>query len=284
MINKFLNFQQVNKMENLYPPLIILKNKSLFTIKKRPSSICKSPYVADIEESDELVHAPSLSCGGLVDKGEKVICSKKSGTGKCKHLVQLGFEKDSSTYISTNPLLANKITNSILLNKLLKMPFEYDRDDINPEFTIGNSRFDFVIQNNDNKYIIEVKAVPIAIYENLPVKEYIKNDYSTYDSSKKIGVFPIGYRKSKNHPISERAIKHLDELGDNIESGNAKYACCLFIVGRDDVVSFQPAKEDQFYVAAIKKAVSRGVKIRAVKMKWIDGKCYFNGELPVIIE
>ena len=271
-------------MELLNPPLIILKNKSQFTIKKRPSSICKSPYVADVEETDELVHAPSLSCGGLVDKGEKVICSKKSGSGKCKHLVQLGYDNESSVFVSTNPLLANKIANSILLNKMLKFPFNYNREDIQPECTIGNSRFDFVIQNSDTKYIIEVKAVPIAIYENLSVKEYIKNDYSNFNTNEKIAVFPIGYRKSKNHPISERAIKHLDELGDNLESGNAKYACCLFIVGRDDVISFQPAKEDQFYVAAIKKAISRGVKIRAIKMKWIDGKCYFNGELPVIID
>ena len=270
-------------MTSLGPPIIILKNSQTFTIKKRPSSICKSPYVADIEESDDLVHAPSLSCGGLVEKGNNVICSKKSGSGKCKHLVQLGYEKDSGVYISTNPLLANKITFSLLQNKLIDMPFTYKRVDINPEYTIGNSRFDFVIKNGDDKYIIEVKAVPIAIYENLPVKEYQNKDYSSFNPMEKIGVFPIGYRKSKNHPISERAIKHLDELGDNIESGNAKYACCLFVVGRDDVTSFQPANEDQFYVAAIKKAISRGVKIRAIKMKWINNVCYFAQELPVII-
>ena len=65
---------------------------------------------------------------------------------------------------------------------------------------------------------------------------------------KKIGVFPIGYRKSKNQPISERAIKHLDELGNNLENGTSEYSCCLFVVGREDVTSFQPAKEDQFYI------------------------------------
>ena len=54
------------------------------------------------------------------------------------------------------------------------MPFQYNREHVNSEYTIGNSRFDFVIKNNDKTYIVEVKAVPIAIYENLPVKEYKK--------------------------------------------------------------------------------------------------------------
>lgn len=266
-------------------PIIVLKNTSNFTIKKRPSSICKSPYVADACETDELLHAPSLSCGGLVDKDAKVVCSRKQKqSGKCKHLVQLGYDKLSDTHISTNPLLANKIANSLLLNKLIKMPFQYNREHVNSEYTIGNSRFDFVIKNNDKTYIVEVKAVPIAIYENLPVKEYKKKDYSNCDPNKKIGVFPIGYRKSKNQPISERAIKHLDELGDNLENGTAEYSCCLFVIGREDVVSFQPAKEDQFYVAAVKKAIARGVKIRAVKMIWKNNCSYYGGEVPVIID
>ena len=52
----------------------------------------------------------SLSCGGLVDKDAKVVCSRKQKqSGKCKHLVQLGYDKLSDTHISTNPLLANKI-------------------------------------------------------------------------------------------------------------------------------------------------------------------------------
>ena len=113
-------------------PIIVLKNTSNFTIKKRPSSICKSPYVADACETDELLHAPSLSCGGLVDKDAKVVCSRKQKqSGKCKHLVQLGYDKLSDTHISTNPLLANKIANSLLLNKLIKMPFQYNREHVN---------------------------------------------------------------------------------------------------------------------------------------------------------
>jgi DNA-binding sugar fermentation-stimulating protein len=265
-------------------PIIILKNTSNLTIKKRPSSTCKSPYVADANETNELLHAPSLSCGGLVDKDSSVVCSRKhKQSGKCKYLVQLGFDSESNAFISTNPLLANKITNSLLLNKFLKMPFTYNRNNIHPEYTIGNSRFDFVIKDDNKTYIIEVKAVPIAVHENLTIKELSKKDFTGYNPKKKIGVFPIGYRKSKNVPISERAIKHLDELGNNLEEGKAEYACCLFIVGREDVVSFQPSMEDLFYLTAMKKAIKKGVKIRAVKMIWRNGCCYFGGELPVII-
>ena len=86
-----------------------------------------------------------------------------------------------------------------------------------------------------------------------------------------------------NQQVKEQS-KHLDELGDNLENGTAEYSCCLFVIGREDVVSFQPAKEDQFYVAAVKKAVARGVKIRAVKMIWKNNCCYYGGEVPVIID
>ena len=76
----------------------------------------------------------------------------------------------------------------------------------------------------------------------------------------------------------------MDELGDNLENEHLNTHAVFFVIGREDVVSFQPAKEDQFYVAAVKKAIARGVKIRAVKMIWKNNCCYYGGEVPVIID
>ena len=253
------------------------------TIKKRPSSICKSPYVADANETEELLHTPSLGCFGLVEANSKVICSEKKNTqGKCKYVVQLGYDSISNTYISTNPLLANQIAN-VLLEKR-KIQFDFIYDEVLREKTIGNSRFDFILKEKNKTHVVEVKAVPIAFYENVPVKEYKKRKYDDYVKEDKVGIFPVGYKKKKDDPVSERAIKHLQELGRLISMKEIESGTCLFVVGRNDVTRFSPSKDDPHYCKAIKEAMDLGVNIRAVKIEWKDNKAYFREEIPVVIE
>ena len=264
-------------------PIISIPYPNKFTIQKRPSAKCKSPYVADAEETTELLHAPSLGCFGLVEKYSKVICTEKINcNGKCKYLVQLGYDPDSDTYVSTNPLLANQIA-EILLNQK-KINFDYTYDTVEREKTVGNSRFDFILSGEDKKHIVEVKAVPIAFYENLPVKEYKKRKYDNFNKQDKVGIFPVGYKKNKDAPVSERAIKHLNELARLISEKEISTGTCLFIVGRNDVSKFSPSKDDPHYCLAMKEAIKNGVNIKAIKIKWVDNNAYFAGEIPVVID
>lgn len=264
--------------------IMSIDNPVELTIKKRPSKICKSPYVADAFETDELLHTASLGCFGLVEQHAKVICSKKENSkGKCKYMVQLGFDSESNTYISTNPLLANKISEILLKDNKINFNFKYNI--VNTEQTIGNSRFDFVLEDEiNNRHVVEVKSVPIAFYENLPVKEYRKRSYDGRDTHSKIGIFPVGYRKNKNSPISERAIKHLKELGRLVKDKEIASGTCLFVVGRSDVNQFSPSKDDPFYCSAIKEALDDGVNIKAIKLEWINNKVYYLGEIPVVTD
>ena len=134
------------------------------------------------------------------------------------------------------------------------------------------------------KHVVEVKAVPIALFENLPIKEYNKKQYPDVNYNQKIGVFPVGYKKNKNSPISERAIKHLVELGRLISDNIINTGCCLFVVGRNDVSSFSPSKEDPYYCKAINEAVAKGVQIKAIKIEWIKNSAYYRGEIPVVLD
>ena len=266
--------------------ILSIPNPINLTIQKRPSKICKSPYVADANETNELLHTPSLGCFGLVEKNSNVVCTQKINTnGKCKYLVQLGYDTESNTYISTNPLLANQIA-EILLNQN-KINFSFKYQSVFREKTIGNSRFDFVLNENNldiKPHVVEVKAVPIAFYENIPIKEYKKKKYSNFDKNKKIGVFPVGYKKSKDSPISERAIKHLKELGRLISEKHISSGTCLFIIGRDDVIQFSPSKEDPHYCLAMKEAIDMGVNIKAIKIRWNNNNAFYAGEIPVVID
>ncbi len=71
-------------MENII--LHELENVVEGEVAKRPSKICKTPYVADviINSEETLGHSPSLGCCGLVEKGSSVIMSRATGAkNKC---------------------------------------------------------------------------------------------------------------------------------------------------------------------------------------------------------
>ena len=75
-----------------------------------------------------------------------------------------------------------------------------------------NSRFDFYGISDNKPFILEVKNVPLADYVDCENKEKKNMNFDNYDFKDKISYFPDGYRKKKNQPISERAIKHINEL------------------------------------------------------------------------
>ena len=68
------------------------------------------------------------------------------------------------------------------------------------QVTFHNSRFDFAgIDENDNEFIIEVKAVPVADYHNVSKQDkkkmMKKNTFVDKSPKDKIAIFPDGYIK-----------------------------------------------------------------------------------------
>ena len=137
-----------------------------------------------------------------------------------------------------------------------------------------DSRFDFHgYDNNNQEFIVEVKTVPLADYEDIPKKERKGKNYDEIPFENKIAYFPDGYRKKATDPVSPRALKHINELRVLKETKNIRTILC-FVIQRDDVSSFQPSIIDPIYRDAVYAAKNAGVEIYAVVCKWHqDGRC-----------
>lgn len=257
---------------------------------KRPSKSVKSPYMADIiiEDNESLAHCPALGVSGLLNCDSKFICSKNEDEKrKSKYTIELVYlpsTKNSFVLTNTNPQFGNRIFKSILDNNLIA---EYDNNLLyKTEKKYKDSRFDFYIKKNTNREeFIEIKSVLLCDFEkdDYPVTIIKKPEISTLDNYKKAAIFPDGFRKNKNVPISTRAIKHLETLEDCVQNGYD--ASLYFIVQRDDCMYFKPSNVDQFYYEALKKAYNNGVNIKAIKVEWTaDGNCLYKSFIDVIID
>jgi DNA-binding sugar fermentation-stimulating protein len=255
---------------------------------KRPSKHVKSPYIADIiiNKEEQLAHCPALGVSGLLNTSTKFLCSfNDSKARKSKYTIELCYlpsSKNDCVLTSTNPNMGNKLFQSIINNNLIE---EYENNKFfKAEKTYKDCRFDFYIkkENNREEYI-EIKSVLLCNFNRNDYPDYIKNpEIHRNDSYKKGAIFPDGFRKSKNVPISERAIKHLKTLRD-CKKNNID-ASLYFMIQRSDCDYFKPSDVDQFYQKELKEAIEDGVNVKAISVNWNDdGSCVFNGFIPVII-
>jgi hypothetical protein len=131
-----------------------------------------------------------------------------------------------------------------------------------------DSRFDFTgIDENGVPFIMEVKNVPLADYEDLPLQERGKIDFTGRDWNSKIAYFPDGYRKKITDTISPRALKHICELKKIKEMSKTRCIIC-FVIQRDDVNRFQASVVDPEYRNALKTAFDSGVEVVTLVVKW----------------
>ena len=256
---------------------------------KRPSKSIKSPYIADIKIEDEesLAHCPALGISGLLNCNTEFICSKnESQSRKSKYTIELTYlpsSKNSTVLTNTNPNMGNKIFQSIISNNLIDCYKNHIH--FQAEKTYKDCRFDFYIEKNDSKKeFIEIKSVLLCNFDKDDYPDYIKKpEINTNTKYKKAAIFPDGFRKSKNVPISERAIKHLKTLQDCVSNGYD--ASLYFIIQRNDCDYFKPSNVDQFYSKELKAASKNGVNIKAISLHWTSlGTCYFNKFIPVILD
>lgn len=259
---------------------------------KRPSKHIKSPYIADIiinnndKNNDEtLAHCPSLGVSGLLNTQSYFyvsICDNEKR--KSKYTVELLYvpsNKNNYVITNTNPQMGNIIFERLLTQGLLedfKNFKSYKR-----EKKILDSRFDFyIIKEDDTEEYVEVKSVVLCDFEKNNYPNFVDPEISRLKEYKKAAIFPDGFRKNKNVPISERAIKHIETLSKIKQEQNINTSL-YFIVQRDDCDYFKPSYKDQFYTEAIKKNKDF-INIKAISVSWNNlGECNFNKELPIII-
>ena len=299
-----------NILDNHNKSLLQLNNLLEGTISKRPSKIIKSPYVADIlmndNENEILGHTASLGCCGLSDKGSKILMSKiisnksslkekkeENKKSKCNYRVYLSIfedkERNKETIVGIHPKLAEDLVEQCLnknyLSKLQNIKAYKRETSIYVEGKV-DSRFDFSgIDENGTPFIMEVKNVPLADFEDITAIERKKRNYSPdlFNFNSKVAYFPDGYRKKTSDPVSPRALKHIQEL--TLIKKESKTRCIMcYVIQRTDVNRFTISMIDEQYRNAVKKALECGVEIFVLVIEWTREGCanFVRDDLPIV--
>ncbi len=233
------------------------------TVLKRPSATIKSPYVADIQLSNgttALCHTPGLGCSGLVEAGRviyvepaKVKTAKTAKTAKTSWTAILAECADETgTYtVGIHPLIAQKAAAKVL-DRLGYADVKWQQ-----EVTVGeHTRLDYVgTLPSGKKVYVEVKNAMVS------------NMISTVRADRR-ALFPDGFRKKKDEPVSPRAVKHAQTLAELAGCPDTEVAILLFTVPRDDCgggLEINPL--DPIYCRAIWAAVRAGVKVWGFSFK-----------------
>lgn len=281
IINLYILFNykmELLKISNKYEDLICLK------IKKRPSSIIKSPYVADCilfdhdtidednEEADKhkpnyLLYTPGLGCGGLVVASNYVYGVKSSTSSKTQYTAMMTYCEDSEGiyYVGVHPMISQKAC-------LVYLQTTYKDYVWNSEVTLTKeTRIDFVGTQNETgkKFYVEVKNAMVS-YE------------SDRERKDRRALFPEASKRTLK-PVSERALKHANTLKDLLKEETTEKCMLLYTVPRSDCkagVVINP--NDVTYAKAVKDAESAGVCLNAIGMKFdLSGIVKFTSELSV---
>ena len=198
-------------------------------------------FFVDVKIGNNTVtaHCPNTgSMLGLLKKGNKVWLSKSDNPKrKLKYTLQIIEDKKSKIGINTH--LTNKIVFDALKKKLIKNFSKLK--EIKQEVKFGeNTRFDFLVTNENKKTSIEVKNV-------------------TLSRKKGLAEFPDA--------VTSRGLKHINELLKANKKGFEIYL--FYVIQRDDCMKFDLAKDiDPDYCELLLKAVKKNLNILCYDCKF----------------
>ncbi len=245
----------------------------------RPSKVCKSPYLADIEigETGEIAiaHTPALGCGGLVAEDQIVYVVLRGGApGISKYIVYCA-KGDNDDIIGIHPTLANQLVRTMIERGLICSEVE----GLKSEATDGDCRFDF--SANGGLTFIEVKSAIIGDYVDcLNRWRLVQLAAAKAIGAPKMAIFPYGTER-KEGLVSERALKHVQGLTRLAAEG--KRSILIYVTQRTDCDNIRISSLDSIYRKAVMEdAIKAGVEIIGVALQWdTDGSIYFHELLEV---
>ena len=214
-------------------------------------------FFADIKVNKNIVtaHCPNTgSMKGLLDRNNEVWISKNDNP-KRKLKYTLEIIKVRKNLVGVNTHLANKIVHHGLSNNLIN---ELKNNQlVKPEvFFNSNTRFDFLVKKNKEKFFVEVKN-------------------TTLFREDKIAEFPDA--------ITSRGSKHLKSLIDAIKKGYKSYI--VFLVQIQGMKYFKIANDiDNEYYQNYLIAKKAGVNFLAYRCKISPKEIKIEKKIKIIDE
>ncbi len=215
--------------------------------KERPNRFVAKVWIG---EKEETVHVKNTGrCKELLPEGATVYLADEEG-GERKTRYDLIAAVKEKRIINMDSQAPNAVVKEALQQGLLLR----DIEEIKPEFTYGNSRFDFFVKTKEHEKgaFLEVKGVTL------------END--------NIVSFPDA--------PSERAVRHVEELIKACKEGYGAYI--LFVIQMENVRFFVPNEENhKEFADALRRAKDAGVKILAYETKVTADSMRLNNPVEV---
>ena len=214
-------------------------------------------FFTDVKLDKEIVtaHCPNTgSMKGLLDEGNEVFISKNDNP-KRKLKYTLEIIKVKKNLVGVNTHFANKIALHGLSNNLVEEVA--NNDNVKPEVYFDKeTRFDFLVEKNNQKIFVEVKNVTLFREE-------------------KTAEFPDA--------VTTRGSRHLKTLIEAVKKGYKSYL--LFLVQIQGVNNFKIAKDiDKEYYKNYLLAKKAGVIFLAYQCKISSKEIKIDKKIKIINE
>lgn len=243
------------------------------TVLKRPSSVIKSPYVADVRYDDgciALCHTPGLGCCGLVEAGRRIYVTDGSKGSKTACVAQVAECTDGEGvfYNGIHPMISQTAARGLLGR--ISADAVWASEVVVEEGT----RLDYVgVLPNGKKIYVEIKNAMVSLEDEKPRAE-------------RRAVFPEGFRKKAGEPVSPRAVKHAQVLQRLLTLPDTEACVLLYTVPRTDCGDGMTINaRDPIYYTAVRDAVRAGVVVRAFALSYsLDGHVTLDREVPFYLD
>ena len=206
-------------------PAIKYENTVPGTFKRRINR-----FVAEVEinGNTEKVHVKNTGrLRELLLPGARVTLQKASDLNRKTAYDLISVYKPELEWVNIDSLVPNKL----MMQQLMGMGY----DIVKPEYSFGDSRFDFYMERDGEKFLTEVKGCTLAA-----------------DLERGTGLFPDA--------PTERGVKHLDELAAAAQKG---YHCQIaFVIQMNGIHTVFPNDDTQpEFGQALRRAVKAGVQV-----------------------
>lgn len=178
-----------------------------------------------LDGKTEMVHVKNTGrLGELLLPGADVVLQRTDNPNRKTQYDLISVYKENLGWVNID----SQVTNKIVLEWLKNQEFTF----IKPEYKYGNSRLDFYMEKDGEKYLMEVKGCTLEI-----------------DGK---GYFPDAK--------SSRAVRHERELIDAVSKGY--HSITAFVIAMEGVEEVYPhVKKDPKFARALQEAKEAGVEV-----------------------